>query len=251
MTIPCSVYIITLNEEKHIRRALESVRGFAEIIIVDSGSSDNTLSIIGEYSAQLSFHSFESFSQQKSYALSLCKQPWVLNIDADEQVSEQLKKDIIQVIENDEVDALNVPIAEIFLGKPAHRLNKKHSKVRFFRRGKGLYPSHLVHEGVDIDGFVDSASGVITHFGETSITVKVEKNNCYSSLRATEKFAKNTQPNLFKLVFVLPATFIKSYLFRKNIFNGRRGFIGSMINAFYAFLKEAKLYELTLKDKNK
>lgn len=245
MTIPCSVYIITLNEEQHIRRALESVKAFAEVIIVDSGSTDTTLEIVKEYDTQLSFHPFESFSQQKSHALSLCALPWVLNIDADEQVSPQLKADIAQCIDSDECDALKVPIADVFLGKPAHRLGKKHSKVRFFRREQGHYPQNLVHEGVVIDGVVSQAVGTITHFGETSIAVKVEKNNRYSSLRAQEKYAKNKKSSLFKLVLVFPATFIKSFFFRRNFFNGRRGFVDSMINAFYAFLKEAKLFEVS------
>lgn len=246
MTIPCSVYIITLNEEQHIRRALESVKDFVEVIVVDSGSVDKTLDIAKEYGAQLSYHPFVSFSQQKSHALSLCTQPWVLNIDADEQVSRQLKNDITACIESNKCDALKIPIEDMFLGMPPHKLGKKHSKVRFFRREKGTYAANLVHEGVSIDGVVQQVSGSIVHYGETSIEVKVTKNNLYSSLRAKEKHAKDKKPSIFKLVLVFPATLIKSFLFRRNFLNGRRGFIGSMINAFYAFLKEAKLFEAVL-----
>jgi len=243
MTTPCSVYIITLNEEKHIRRALESVKDFAEVIVVDSGSTDKTIEIIEEYGVQSSFHPFKSFAQQKSYALSLCTQPWVLNIDADEQVSSQLKHDIIACIKSNKCDALKVPIEDMFLGLPPHKLSKRHSKVRFYRREKGTYASNLVHEGVVVDGVIQQASGSIIHYGETSIEVKVGKNNLYSSLRAKEKYTKNKKTSVLKLVLVFPATFIKSFLFRRNVLNGRRGFIGSMINAFYAFLKEAKLFE--------
>lgn len=249
MTIPCSVYIITLNEEEHIRRALESVKSFAEVIIVDSGSSDKTLDIIKEYDVQLSYHPFESFSQQKSHALSLCTQAWVLNIDADEKVTSQLKENIIHCVNVDNYAALKIPIEDLFLGKPAHRLSKKHSKIRFFRREKGHYLPNLVHEGVVVDGAVGQVSGAITHFGETSIAVKVDKNNLYSTLRASEKQEKGRKPRLIKLLFVFPAAFIKSYFLRRNFLNGRRGFIGSMINAFYAFLKEAKLFEVSFNSK--
>ncbi len=87
---------------------------------------------------------------------------------------------------------------------------------------------------------------------ESSIFVKVEKNNQYSNLKALEKYQKGKSPSVAKLVLVMPVTFLKSYFIRRSFLNGWRGFVNSMINAFYAFLKEAKLFEQTMnKDKNK
>lgn len=102
-----------------------------------------------------------------------------------------------------------------------------------------------------VDGESQRAQHDIYHYGESSIFVKVE-NNQYSNLKALEKFQKGKSPSVAKLVLVMPVTFMKSYFIRRSFLNGWRGFVNSMINAFYAFLKEAKLFEQTLnKDKNK
>ena len=94
-----------------------------------------------------------------------------------------------------------------------------------------------------VDGQSVRAEGDIYHYGESSIFVKVEKNNQYSELKAQEKFQKGKSPSILKLICIMPLMFVKSYFFRRNFLNGWRGFVGSMINAFYAFLKEAKLFE--------
>ncbi|TDI22785.1 glycosyltransferase family 2 protein, partial [Acinetobacter baumannii] len=107
-----------------------------------------------------------------------------------------------------------------------------------------------VHENVIVDGESQRAQHDIYHYGESSIFVKVEKNNQYSNLKALEKYQKGKSPSIAKLVLVMPVTFMKSYFIRRSFLNGWRGFVNSMINAFYAFLKEAKLFEQTMnKDK--
>ncbi len=110
----------------------------------------------------------------------------------------------------------------------------------FFRRSKGHYDlANKVHENVIVDGESQRAQHDI-HYGESSIFVK-EKNNQYSNLKALEKYQKGKSPSIAKLVLVMPVTFMKSYFIRRSFLNGWRGFVNSMINAFYAFLKEAKL----------
>lgn len=132
----------------------------------------------------------------------------------------------------------------MFLGVPNSKHTKKHAKVRFFRKSKGQYDlENKVHENVIVDGQSVKAEGDIYHYGESSIFVKVEKNNQYSNLKAAEKFQKGKKPSLLKLSLVMPVTFLKSYFIRRSCLNGWRGFVNSMINAFYAFLKEAKLFE--------
>ena len=134
----------------------------------------------------------------------------------------------------------------------SHADTKKNAKVRFFRREKGSYDVAIeVHEMINVNGVVTRAKGVIFHYGVNDITVKVEKNNIYSSLKAFEKNKKGKHASLLKLLLVMPLVFFKSYILRRNFLNGRRGFIGSMINAFYAFLKEAKLYEYELEKNRK
>ncbi|WP_445116480.1 glycosyltransferase family 2 protein [Acinetobacter sp. WZC-1] len=245
MNIPCSVYIVTLNCGKWLEDTLNSVADFEEVIILDSGSTDNTYAIAQQFpNTRISHQDWQGYAQQKSLALAVCQQAWVLNLDGDEVLSAELRQEIVDTIQADQIDALITPINDVFLGVPNSKHTKKHAKVRFFRRDKGHYdPENKVHENVIVDGDSARAHGDIYHYGESSIFVKVEKNNQYSELKAAEKFQKGKHPGILKLALVMPLTFLKSYFIRRSFLNGWRGFVNSMINAFYAFLKEAKLFE--------
>lgn len=243
--IPCSVYIVTLNCGTWLQDTLESVKDFAEVIILDSGSTDDTYKIAESFAnTRISHQDWLGYAAQKSLALSQCQQDWVLNLDGDEVLSVELKNEIERAITVNQIDALIIPINDVFLGVPNSKHTKKHAKVRFFRKSKGQYDlENKVHENVIVDGQSIRAEGDIYHYGESSIFVKVEKNNQYSNLKAAEKFQKEKKPSLLKLSLVMPVTFLKSYFIRRSCLNGWRGFVNSMINAFYAFLKEAKLFE--------
>ena len=251
--IPCSVYIVTLNCAEWLESTLESVKDFSEVIILDSGSTDLTYAIAESFPNTRIFHQdWQGYAGQKSLALAQCKNDWVLNLDGDEVLSSELKAEIEQTIQSNQLDALITPIHDVFLGVPNSKYTKKHAKVRFFRKSKGRYDlENKVHENVIVDGQSVRAEGDIYHYGESSIFVKVEKNNQYSELKAQEKYQKGKVPSLLKLVLVMPLTFIKSYFIRRSCLNGWRGFVNSMVNAFYAFLKEAKLFEQHQKMKNK
>ena len=243
--IPCSVYIVTLNCGAWLKDTLNSVKDFSEVIILDSGSTDETYAIAQTFSnVKITHQDWQGYAGQKSLALAQCRNEWVLNLDGDEVLSEELKSEIVQVIEANQIDALITPINDVFLGVPNSKHTKKHAKVRFFRKSKGHYDlANKVHENVIVEGQSVKAEGDIYHYGESSIFVKVEKNNQYSNLKAVEKFQKAKKPSLLKLSLVMPMTFLKSYFIRRSCLNGWRGFVNSMINAFYAFLKEAKLFE--------
>jgi len=245
MSIPCSVYIVTLNCGAWLKDTLNSVRDFSEVIILDSGSTDDTYTIAQSFpNVRISHQDWQGYAAQKSLALAQCKNDWVLNLDGDEVLSPELKNEIEQTIQANQLDALITPINDVFLGVPNSKHTKKHAKVRFFRKSKGQYDlENKVHENVIVDGQSVRAEGDIYHYGESSIFVKVEKNNQYSNLKAAEKFQKGKKPSLLKLSLVMPVTFLKSYFIRRSFLNGWRGFVNSMINAFYAFLKEAKLFE--------
>jgi len=253
MKIPCSVYIVTLNCGEWLLQTLKSVADFDEVIILDSGSTDDTYDIAQKFeNVKISHQNWRGYAKQKSLALELCRNKWVLNLDGDEVLSAELKDEIVNFIEQDIGDALVIPFNDAFLGVPNHKFTKKHAKVRFFRKEKGAYDlTNEAHENIVISSdMISRARHDIFHYGENSIHFTVEKSNQYSTLKAQEKFKKGRKPNLIKLLLVMPMTFLKSYLIRRNFLNGWRGFVGSMINAFYAFSKEAKLFEYHLK-KNK
>lgn len=248
MTIACSVYIVTLNCAQWLQRTLSSVQDFDEVIILDSGSTDATYEIASEFSnTRISHQDWQGYAKQKSLALAQCRNDWVLNLDGDETLSDELKQEIVATIQNDKIDALETPINDVFLGLANSKHTKKHAKIRFFRRSAGQYDlDHQVHEQVLVNGIVQRAQGDIYHYGESSIFIKVEKNNQYSNLKALEKYKKAKRASIIKLVMIMPLTFFKSYILRRSFLNGWRGFVNSMVNAFYAFLKEAKLFEYHL-----
>lgn len=249
--IKASVYIITLNEEKHIRRTLESVKNFDEIIIVDSGSSDKTLEIAKEYTKNIFYKKWEGEGIQKNYALNLCKNEWVLSLDADEEVSCELNNEIKNFTMQNNFVALDIKFLEYYMGVVSSNLVKKNTHIRFFKKTNGVYNTKGVHAQITIkDGFVKKSKFCIHHFSDKFIHEFVIKNNNYSTLRANENKNKGRKFSLIKLIFIFPLMFFKFYILRRNIFNGIRGFILAIVIAFYAFLKEAKLYELYLKEKS-
>ena len=242
--IKASVYIICKNEEKHIKRVLESIKDFNEIIIVDSGSIDNTLEIAKDYTKNIYHQDWIGFAKQKEYARSLCSNEWVLNLDADEELTNELKNEIIKTIDENKIDGLNIKISSLYLGKFNNEKSKFNRRIRFFRKSLGYYPEKLVHESIVVNGKIKKAKSFIYDYGTIDLKTHIDKVNAYSSLRAEEKLKKNKRSSLLKLLFVFPLSFFKSYVIKRGFLNGTRGFIAAVNNSFYAFLKEAKLYEL-------
>lgn len=248
--INATIYAIVLNEEQHIKRMLESVKDFSEIIIVDSGSTDKTLDIARKYTNKIFYNKWDGEGSQKAYALSLCEHNWVLSLDADEEPDEKLRNEIIEIIEtnNRSIDALDIKFSEYMMGYKVNDFVKKNTHIRFFNKLTASYNTTGTHAQIKSNGIIAKSRGSIHHFSLKPLEVLVEKNNRYSSWRASEKNIENKKPSLIKLMLIFPLVFFKSYILRRNIFNGKRGFISSMTNAFYAFLKEAKLFELTFKN---
>src|SRR6218665_111492 len=114
---PVSLVVITLNEEKNIRKCLESVPFAAEKIVVDSGSSDRTKSIAEECGAKVIHHAWEGYGRQKQFAIECSSNDWVLLLDADEFLTDDLKTEIPQKLSNPTADAFELPIHQIFMNK--------------------------------------------------------------------------------------------------------------------------------------
>lgn len=242
--IPASVYIIALNEEAHIGRALESVKDFKDIVVIDSGSTDKTKEISKTYTDNVIEKDWIDEFDQRSFALTHCSEDWVLSLDADEEVNDELKSFIKATIEADNADALDVEIREYFMGRVHHKGVKYSHRVKAFKRSKFNYGEARVHIPQLVAGKTIKARGFITHFGEKSVALAVQKNNKYSSLKARDNFEKNKFASRLRIIAIVPLVFLKYYLAKRHFMSGMRGFILSVNCAHYAFLKEAKLYEL-------
>lgn len=249
--LPVSVFIVAQDEEQHIARLMASLSVFAEIIVVDSGSADSTPQIAAEFGAKVIHQAWLGYAGQKQFALEQCSQDWVLNLDADEVVTDAMIAAIQQALTNDNCDAIRFDRNDLFIGKMPPAAMKKPNNVRFYRREKASFDiNQKVHETAKCEGpilFVDAA---FNHYGYDQISVLMDKLNVYSSLKAQQKFANGKSASLLKLMLIVPIEFLRKLLLQRLIFFGRRGFILAALNAYYAFLKEAKLLELHLRKQN-
>lgn len=249
---PISVFIITLNEELHIETVLQSVQCFDEIVLVDSGSSDKTLEIAERYGAKIHHQDWLGFARQKDYAMRLCRNEWVFNLDADESITAEHAAEIQKRVDERNVnksnaDAFRIYFEDVFWGASMSPSSAKRSIVRIYNKDKITFPTdRLVHENVRLVEGAKSASipGRVIHYGYHSSEILMTKQNKYSSLKAQEKYNKGKRPSLLKLILIFPIMFIKAYFLRKMFLSGRRGLVHATIDAMYGFLKEAKLHEL-------
>ncbi|QJR81007.1 glycosyltransferase family 2 protein [Alteromonas pelagimontana] len=251
---PVSVFAVTLNEEQYLARMLASVQEFAEIIVVDSGSTDRTVEIAKQFGAKVYHKEWMGFARQKAYALSLCQNEWALNLDGDEVLPPEMPKHIQKLVDEERADAYRLYFEDIFWGEPMASGSAKRSIVRLYRKSDVSFPlNRLVHENVKLsaDCKQGRVPGSVIHFGYPSVDVLMAKQNKYSSLKALEKFQAGKKPSLLKLVAVFPLMFIKAYFIKQMFLSGRRGLVKAVIEAMYGFLKEAKLHEHYFTDRLK
>lgn len=243
--IQASVYIITLNEEKNIQAVLENVKNFDEVVLVDSGSTDSTLTLAAEYE-NVSIYKQEwlGFSKQKAFALNLCRNHWVLNLDADEICTKEFLNEITQMIKENTYDALQSYRVLLRNGKKIRHFGGNDRLIRFFRKSSGRYEIKRVHESISVTGKIRSTSASILHYENLTLSQRFEKANRYSELKAEDKLEKGDVANIFVIVFIFPISFIQFFIFKGHFLGGIDGFITSMNAAFYNFMKYSKLKEL-------
>lgn len=238
-----SIAIITYNEEANIRDALESVRWADEIVVVDSLSTDKTLEICREYTDKVFSVEWSGFSGQKNKAVSLTTQPWVLVLDADERVSDDLKAEIVRAISNpDAADGYHIARKNYFSGKwIRHGGWWPDYTLRLFKREKGAFEEREVHEAIKVNGETERLENPILHYTYSSVDdffIRMEK---YSGLAAKEMHKKGRKASFLDLIFRPPATFIRMYCIRLGILDGLYGIILASLYSVYTYKKYSKL----------
>jgi len=239
-----SVFIITLNEQDHIKRALESTKLFSQVVVVDCGSTDDTIDICKQFTnVKLIHQKWLGFSKQKQFALENCSNEWAFNLDADEELTPEIIAEIKLCMASNKYSGARFPRREFFLGELTHKWTKNNRFLRFVKTRSASYNDKLVHESLQVNGEIYESNACFLHYGEQSLFIKVEKINKYALLRAKEKSSKGKKSSITKMLLAPILAFIKSYILKRNFLMGRRGLAGSAIVSFYAFLKEAMLYE--------
>lgn len=242
-----SVTIITLNEEKNVRDALESVKWADEIVIVDSGSSDKTVDICREYTEKIFYNTWPGMNAQKAFAKSLVTWEWLLNIDADERVSSKLAAEIQCILKKGgDCDGYFIPRKVHYLGRwIEHSGWYPDYKLRFFRTKNGMWNGIDPHDEVVVNGKLGYLHGNMYHFTYENIEDHIATMNRFTSVAAREYEKRDKKSGFLSLVTRPPLAFFKKYIVKQGFRDGLPGFIIAISSAYYVFLKYAKLWELT------
>lgn len=242
-----SVIIITKNESAHIGACLDSVAFADEIIVLDSGSTDDTIAIARARGAQVHIaHDWPGFGPQKNRALDLATGDWVLSIDADERVPPELAASIQQALESPAAQAYRIARLSSFCGRwirhsgwwPDH-------VVRLFQRRSGRFTEAAVHERVEVQGAIASLSGHFLHYPYASLEVFIDKINHYSTEAARMAFDRGRRTGVLGPFGHALWTFVRHYVLRRGFLDGWQGLVLAGMAATGSFYRYAKLYELT------
>ena len=241
-----SVTIITMNEEANIQACLESVSWADEILVSDSGSSDRTIEICREYNAKIFNDKWLGFGKQKNLIASRAKNNLVLNIDADERVTPDLRKEIETVLNQDDCDGYNIPRKNFFGNRWVRYCGwYPDYNLRLYRKDKGSFNERDVHEAVKIDGKVGYLNAPLVHYTYRDISDYLKRMDRYSTLAAEEMLKNGRKVSYLSILSRPIATFLKMFFLQKGFLEGYRGLILSGLYASYTFSKYAKLWEMS------
>ncbi|MBI3345397.1 MAG: glycosyltransferase family 2 protein [Gammaproteobacteria bacterium] len=243
---PVTVTVITLNASQHIRQCLESVRWADEIVIVDSGSTDDTLTIAREFTDRIVHRDWVGYGPQKQFAVSQAKHDWILSLDADESLSPELVGNIRRVLqERPPFYAYTLRRCNQFMGQwLKHGEGYPDLVLRLFDRRHARWSVDVIHEKVIHDGRAGELAGDLMHKSENGIAAYLEKQNHYTSLQAEKLYEQGVRTGIVQLLFSPMVRFIKFYFIRLGFLDGLPGLVHIMIGCFNSFIKYVKLMEL-------
>jgi glycosyltransferase involved in cell wall biosynthesis len=237
-----SATIITCNEERNLPRAIESLRCCDEILVVDSGSTDRTVEIAERFGARVVEANWRGYAGQKNYASDEARYDWILSIDADEALSEDLEGEIWQLKKSGPAcDAYTVPRLAQYLGKwILYSGWYPDRKLRLFDRRKAHWTGDYVHESVAVDGTIGELKGNLLHYTCGSLSEHLKTMDRYTTL-AAEEIAARKKPVHMRHLLMEPAwTFFRSYVLQRGFLDGLEGLTIAYMAAFYTYLKYAK-----------
>ncbi|WP_075340874.1 glycosyltransferase family 2 protein [Tenacibaculum agarivorans] len=249
-----SAALITFNEEDNIARTLKKLDWCDEIVIVDSISDDKTVEICKTFGAKVYSKKFNGYGEQKNYLVSQCTHDWILSIDADEVLTDELIHEIKIEFSKPELPfkAYFLNRKHVYLGKVFKYGYLKNTPIlRLFNRNFAQFSNKKVHETVEYDGKKGRFKNFFYHYTANSIAQINLKKNRYASLVSDEYLKENKRINAVLLSLKYPLAFFKEYIIRRNIFNGYEGLIWSKYIAEYSVLKYLKLIRKRKNQRNK
>ena len=237
-----SVTIITLNEADTIIDCLESVSWADEIVVIDAGSTDDTVKLASKYTEIVYVSDWLGFGIQKNRALDKASEDWVLSLDADERVTPELAAEMSRVISSSNASGFILPFQSTCLGRPIRYGDWKGERhLRLFRRSAGRFTDDPVHERLLVDGPIETLKGQVVHHSFVDLNEVLDKLNRYSSEGAWLRRSRGEQSSITKAVLHAAWTFFRGYLLRAGFLDGRAGFLLALSNSLGYFYRYAKL----------
>jgi glycosyltransferase involved in cell wall biosynthesis len=239
--------IITLNEAAHIAAAVASVSWADEVLVVDSHSTDDTVAIARRAGARVELRDWPGYIAQKNDAASLAGHDWILSIDADERVTPELAAEIAALLAGDPSCAgYRVPRVSFYLGRWIRSTDwYPDRQIRLYDRRHARWAGRYVHESVTVDGAVGLLRHDLQHFTYRDVAHHLQTIDRYTSLAARQMHEDGKRAGLAQLLLHPPAAFLRNYVARGGVRDGRVGLIVSLLNSYYVLCKFVKLWELT------
>ncbi len=243
-----SAVLISYNEEARIGRALESLAGLAdEILVVDSNSTDRTEEICAKHSVRFVQKEWQGYRDQKQYATDLARNEWIISLDCDETVSPELRTELLDW-KNDSTNttqAFLVPRLTCFMGRwIRHTSWYPDYQLRLFNRGCGRWEGGRVHESFKTDAAQSRLENQIYHVTYSTISEYLHKLDEFSTLSALDNRDRGRRPSHVLLVLQPPIVFLQNYFLKRGFLDGLPGFVVSSFAAISTFFKHLKLIEL-------
>ncbi len=241
-----SAVVIAYNEEKNIRRCLESISWADEIVLVDSYSQDRTKEIAKAFTDKIYDLECEGFGRKKEFARTKTVYNWILSIDADEVVSVRLREEIKRIVREDEaLDGYYIPRLSNFLGKWIRYGGWYPDYVlRLFRKDKAKFDQSLVHEKLVLEGKTGRLKNELLHYTDPTISHYLLKMNKYTTLGAKMLLDEGKRATFFDMLIRPPALFLKMFIVKFGFLDGWYGYLLAILSSFHVLLKYAKLWNL-------
>lgn len=246
-TIKISALIITKNEAHNLPSLLENLAFAHEIIIVDSLSTDATEEIaLKNEKVRFFKHPFENYASQRNIALKYATNDWILFLDADERISETLKQEIFDTLQNPNADAYFFNRIYYYKNKPMYFTGLKDKNIRLFKKNIGQY-SGLVHEKLMVEGTIAILKNKLIHYSYNDFNSYKLKLATYGKLKAKEKFSKGEKYSVLKHYGHTGYCFLNRYFFRLGFLDGSKGLVVSYLMAYSIWERYKEIKRLRAK----
>ncbi len=249
--LPISVYVLTFNNRRTIERCLKSLEWAEELVVVDSLSTDGTVEICKRYTEKVYQRPWAGHRDQYQYAADLTTHPWIMFVDADEEVPPELVQEIRDELEGGppRFDGYLIYRRTYYLGRWIRYGGwYPDGEIRLYRRDKGRWEGGL-HAKVAVNGKVGVLKNQYLHYTYRDISDQIQTIDRYSKIAAEDMAQGGERFSLFKLLIHPPFRFVKEYLFKLGFLDGLPGLIIIVSTMFYVFIKYAKLWELKISKK--